>query len=183
MSTHSQTAEVISRVIAALSELGDEERARTLRAVTSYFGDQTTAQAPSKPDHLVAQRSSSKGSFSSDRSPSPKQFLHEKQPRTDVERIACLAYYLAHYRDTPQFKTAELTTLNTEAAQLKFSNASFTTANAVKMRYLAHGEKGRRQLSAMGERFVEALPDHDAARQMMTSERRPKGRRTRKDTK
>jgi len=46
---------------------------------------------------------------------SPKDFLLEKQPRTDVERIACLAYYLTHYRATPHFKTIDLSILNTEA--------------------------------------------------------------------
>ena len=34
---------------------------------------------------------------------SPKDFLMEKAPNTDVERIACLAYYLTHYRSTPHF--------------------------------------------------------------------------------
>ena len=58
---------------------------------------------------------------------SPKEFLLEKQPRTDVERIACLAFYLTHYRDTPHFKTLELSKLNTEAAQQKFANAANAT--------------------------------------------------------
>src|SRR5438105_4083846 len=44
--------------------------------------------------------------------PTPKAFLLEKRPRTDVERVACLAYYLTHYREMPEFKTNDITKLN-----------------------------------------------------------------------
>jgi hypothetical protein len=107
--------------------------------------------------------------FSADTSMSPKEFLFKKQPRTDVERIAALAYYLTQYRDTPQFKTIDLTKLNTEAAQPKFSNAATSANNAVKQGYLVPTTKGHRQLSAAGERFVAALPDRDAARAAMNA--------------
>ncbi len=95
----------------------------------------------------------------------------EKQPQTDVERVACLAYYLTHYRDTPHFKTLDLGKLNTEAAQPKFSNSTYASNNALKMGYLAPATKGQRQLSAAGEQFVTALPDRDAARSAMAKAR------------
>jgi hypothetical protein len=95
---------------------------------------------------------------------SPKDFLFQKQPRSNVERIAALAYYLTHYRDTPHFKTLDLSKLNTEAAQPKFANATATANDAVKQGYLVPTSRGQRQLSAAGERFVAALPDRDAAR-------------------
>lgn len=106
---------------------------------------------------------------------SPKEFMLEKAPRTDVERVACLAYYLTHYRDQPHFKTLDLSKLNTEAAQPKFSNAANASNNAVKMGYLVPSTKGQRQLGAAGERFVQALPDRTAAKEAMTS-MRPKRR-------
>jgi len=31
----------------------------------------------------------------------PKQFLKSKQPKTDVLKVACLAYYLTHARSQP----------------------------------------------------------------------------------
>ena len=107
--------------------------------------------------------------FSVDTSLSPKEFLFQKQPRTDVERIAALAFYLTVYRDTRQFKTLDLTKLNTEGAQPKFSNAANSANNAVKQGYLVPTTKGQRQLSAAGERFVAALPDRDAAREAMNA--------------
>jgi hypothetical protein len=109
---------------------------------------------------------------------SAKEFLYQKQPRTDVERIAALAYYLTHYRDIPQFKTLDLSKLNTEAAQPKFSNAANSANNAVKQGYLVPTSKGQRQLSAAGERFVAALPDREAARLAMSAGTPRRRRRT-----
>ena len=117
--------------------------------------------------------------FSVEYSVSPKQFVLDKQPRSDVERIAVLAYYLTHFRDTPHFKTLDLSKLNTEAAQPKFSNAASSANNAVKRGYLVPTTKGNRQLSAAGEQFVNAMPDREAARQAMTAARvRRQPRRT-----
>jgi hypothetical protein len=109
---------------------------------------------------------------------SPKQFILEKQPRTDVERIACLGYYLTHYRETPNFKTLDLSKLNTEAAQPKFSNAANSTSNAVKTGYLVPSTRGQKQLSAAGEQFVRALPERDAAKAAMAVTR-PRRRKKR----
>ena len=110
-------------------------------------------------------------SFSTDTAMSPKEFMYEKQPRTDVERVACLAYYLTQYRATPNFKTLDLSKLNTDAAQPKFSNAANSVNNAVKLRYLVPANKGYRQLSAAGEQFVRALPDRVAAKAAMEAAR------------
>lgn len=81
-----------------------------------------------------------------------------------MERITCLAYYLTHYRETPHFKTLDLSKLNTEAAQLKFSNAAFASDNAVRAGLLVPAGKGAKQISALGELYVQALPDRAAAK-------------------
>jgi len=109
--------------------------------------------------------------FSEDRSISPKQFMFEKQPRTDVEKVACLAYYLTHYLGTPHFKTLDISKLNTDAAQVKFSNPAVAVDNATKQNYLVPASKGSKQLSALGEQFVLALPDRDRAKQVMANAR------------
>lgn len=109
---------------------------------------------------------------------SPKDFIMEKQPRTDVERVASLAYYLTHYKNTPHFRTLDISKMNTEAAQPKFSNAAMAVDNATKTGYLVPATKGNKQLSARGEQFVQALPDRDAAKEVMSNTRQR--RRTRK---
>jgi hypothetical protein len=103
--------------------------------------------------------------FSEKDTPSPKQFMIDKTPTTDVERVACLAYYLTHYRAMPHFKTKDITDLNVEAAQRRFSNAAFAVVNATNSGYLVPSVKGCKQLSGPGEQFVQALPDHEAARE------------------
>jgi hypothetical protein len=164
----------LQSIISALQPLSPEARQRIVDSAVTFLrlgGSRSTPprqQATSDPGVGSRIRSPS---YSADTAMSPKDFLLDKQPRTDVERMACLAYYLTHYRETPHFKTLDLSQLNTEAAQPKFANAANTTNNAVKRGYLVQSTKGQRQLGAAGERFVLALPDRDAARVAMASVR------------
>jgi len=114
---------------------------------------------------------------------SPKDFLFRKQPQTDVERVACLAYYLTHYRETRHFKTVDISLLNTEAAQVKFSNAAYAVVNATNTGLLVPAGKGAKQLSAQGERYVEALPDRAAAKDILANARRRRARKASKNKK
>jgi hypothetical protein len=65
----------------------------------------------------------------------------------------------------------ELSKLNTEAAQLKFSNAAYTVDNAAKAGLLVPASKGAKQISSLGERYVQALPDREAAKVVMADAR------------
>lgn len=165
-------ASALNSIIRILDELDDDERQRVLRSISVFYNEKSIAPShptirPADPIHYPSNRPD----FSTDYAPTPKEFLLQKQPKTDVERIACLAYYLTHFRETPYFKTLELAKLNTDAAQPKFSNAGYASTNALNMGYLATATKGQRQISAAGEQFVQALPDRDAARVAMSSAR------------
>lgn len=112
----------------------------------------------------------------------PKAFMAAKQPRNEVERITCLAYYLTHYRETATFKTRELTDLNIEAAQPKLSNASYVARNATQADYLSLAGRAQKQITARGEALVNALPDREKVRAALDSQpgrRRKKPRRRR----
>ena len=109
------TVDILGQIISLLQKVEEAERQRVFQTVATFF-DLGGRQALPKPSVRE-----STGSFSEDRDISPKEFLLEKKPSTDVERVACLAYYLTHYRSTPHFKTLDLSKLNTEAAQVKFS--------------------------------------------------------------
>jgi hypothetical protein len=179
-SDHSTELEIVTSILAQLSRTEPETRERILNTVATFYGVGIKAtQSPSRTQpNAPAPSGSSAVSFSEDRSISPKQFMFEKQPRTDVEKVACLAYYLTHYRDTPHFKTLDISKLNTEAAQVKFSNATVAVDNASKNNYLVPATKGNKQLSALGEQFVQALPDRERAKAIMASARpRRKARR------
>ncbi len=172
--------EALQAIIGVLRPLDLEARNRILESVATFLGVAPLATRPKEtfrtPPVTVAgfpsASTNTSAPFSENTNISPKDFLNEKIPKTDVERIACLAYYLTHYRDTPHFKTLDISTLNTEAAQPKFSNTANSTMNAVKMGYIVPSMKGHRQLSALGERFVLALPDRDAAKEVLVSLRR-----------
>jgi hypothetical protein len=169
-------AAVLPDVIAAFRKVSPESQKRLLDTVATLFSLQPGSEAVVSG---IYGRSSAP-SFSEDRSMSPKEFLRQKQPRTDVERVACLAYYLTHYRDTPHFKTLDISQLNTDAAQIKFANAAKAVNNASSYGYLSATTKGSKQLTAAGESFVEALPDRDAAKQAIANAR-PRRRRKRND--
>jgi hypothetical protein len=156
--------EVLNKIINALGDLDTDTQVRTLQAVITFLN---IPWSPRPQDSKLNESSTSPQngmSFSDNRSMSPKDFLREKSPRQDSERIACLAYYLTHYRETPHFKTVDLSTLNTEAAQPKFSNAAVAVNNATRDGLLVQALKGKKQISAAGEVFVQTLPDRDAAK-------------------
>lgn len=109
--------------------------------------------------------------------PGLKDFISQKQPDTDVERVACLAYYLARHRNTKLLKTNDITSLNAASGHRKFANASSTMNNATASGFLAIVSKGKKKLSPAGLRYVETLPDHAAAKAAMRKERRKQSAR------
>ena len=168
--------EALQAIIGVLRDLDDVARQRILASAATFLGlglpHDAKGNAPSVSMQVSQGSPAGRLPFSEDTTMSPKDFLMEKAPRTDVERIACLAYYLTHYRGTQHFKTVDLSLLNMEAAQPKFSNTAYSSNNAVKLGYLVPSSKGQRQLSALGERFVQTLPDRAAAKGVLTSLRR-----------
>ena len=165
----------VQTLITAMLEFDKDTRTRMLKTVATFFGIDSL-QANGTPTNVGLGGHNPTPLFSDREELSPKDFLFQKQPKTDVERAACLAFYLTHYRNFPHFKTTDISKLNTEAAQLKFSNASYTVNNATRAGFLAPATGGAKQLSALGEKFIDLLPNRDAAKKAM-SELKPKRRR------
>ena len=110
----------------------------------------------------------------------PKEFMRLKQPVTDVQRVACLAYYLARARGTAQFKTLDLTKLNTEGAGFRFSNAAVAVSNATLAGFLAAAGGGKKQITALGEDIVDALPDQEKVKITVATIKKPRRRKSAK---
>ena len=158
---------VVDKVIQDLLPFDPYSRLRVYRTVGTFFGfEDSYPKIAGNAEGRTPANLSREPQFSSSERPTPKEFLLEKRPNTNVERVACLAYYLAHYRDIHQFKTIDINKLNTEAAQTKLSNASYAVSDAVRAGYLAAATRGMRQLSAQGEQYVDALPDRNAAKEV-----------------
>ena len=178
-----EEASALSALVSALTPLERSAQLRLLRTISTFFelpfveikqGSGPAVQ--SGPGLGNVPDSTASPSFSEDRSMSPKAFLLEKRPQSDVERVTCLAYYLTHYRDQPTFKTLDLSQLNTEAAQIKLSNPTRAVDNASAAHFLIQSGQGRKQLSAIGEIYVQALPDKAAARQAVADLKKRRGR-------
>jgi hypothetical protein len=115
--------------------------------------------------------------------PDPETFMTQKQPGSEIERVTCLGFYLATYRATKTFKTRDLTTLNTEAAQTKIGNATQAVDNATKSaHYLTIAGGGKKQLTARGKAVVIALPDTEAVKEALAKHPAKSTRRRRAKT-
>lgn len=97
-----------------------------------------------------------------------KDFMRAKDPQTDVQKVTCLAYYLTKFRDTTRFKTKDFIKLNTEAAWPNFSNPTVAVNNARKDKYLTPAGRGDKQLTNRGEALVEALPNQEKVKSLMS---------------
>jgi len=168
---------ILQHILTDLKDLNIEARERILKTILTYFDFASLKEA----EKTIPTARETVGTFSENRNISPKEFLLEKQPETDVERVVCLAYYLTHYLDTPHFKTIDVSKLNTDAAQRKFANAAMAVDNAAKQGYLVPAIKGHKQLSAAGERFVQALPDRVVAKEAMAKARPRKKQKSKKE--
>ncbi|HEV3384520.1 MAG TPA: hypothetical protein VG097_06870, partial [Gemmata sp.] len=167
-----ERAAALQRMIGELLPFSNDERRRLIEMLSTFFEldlpkNGTFTDAP-EPAHTSPSRGTPFQFSEHSDSPSPKEFMLNKSPKTDVERVACLAYYLARYRGTPHFKTRDISVLNTESAHRPFSNnAALAVENATKMGYLVPSVKGSKQISAAGEQFVEALPDRNTAKEIL----------------
>lgn len=159
----------LQTIIEVLSDLPQEAQRRLLTAASVFLdiGDANIGNRASEvavQDRASLANSQQRYSFTGHSDLSPKDFVLEKRPQTDVDRIACLAFYMTHYRDTPHFNTTDLRELNSEAAQVNFSNPTQAANNALRAGLLTTAGKGKKQLTAAGEQYVAALPDTQAAR-------------------
>jgi hypothetical protein len=166
-----------------LERLEERQRAWVLETAASRM-QLSSPLGVSAAISAVAQPAAPSGASGMQRvaSQSPSDFIREKQPVKDEQRVACLAAYLRHARGVTAFKAAEISHLNTEAGG---PHMDFTVLlnNAVRQSgYLSRVGGGKKQLSAYGEDVVNALPNQEAVRQLATrkTNRRPRKSRSRK---
>ena len=87
---------VVDRVIQELLPFDQNSRLRVYRTVGTFFSFEASfSKIPENVDSRTPASVSREPKFSSPSEPTPKEFMLEKQPNTVVERVACLAYYLA----------------------------------------------------------------------------------------
>lgn len=167
--------EELQKIVGVLTSLDDERRARIINSVIKFCGLNGSCSLDGAPNENSKSKVGSNGRdpvFSEHADISPKKFIFNKGPKTDIERVTCLAYYLTHYRDTKHFKTTDISNLNTESAHRKFSSAVHTINNAARKLFLVPApKKGHKQISTFGEQYVDALPDREATKKVSEKNR------------
>jgi hypothetical protein len=110
----------------------------------------------------------------------PREFIAQKKPSTQYERVACLAYYLTHNNNVTEFGTKEIETMNKDAAQQRILNPKqIVNDTMTKYGYLSAAGSGNKQITVLGENVVNALPDREAVKAAI-AESRPQKKRARK---
>jgi hypothetical protein len=165
--------DTLGSVLNALDQLEVEQRKWVLQTAASRFSFKldVAAGAPAPSGTKDESRPGDSGHGSA---PTPKDFMKGKNPLTDIQRIACLAYYLTKYGNTAQFKTKDLITLNSDAKYPRMGNARQGVDNATKAKLLTPAGSGQKQLTTHGEDLVEALPDQEKVRSLRPQKRRRK---------
>jgi hypothetical protein len=172
-----QELDALTVVLSALGPLEADKRAFVFRTAAERLQISGVVQNGKVPGHPTPTVEGNNGTPDQGlEGVSPKEFLRRKKPISELQRIVCLAYYLANARNQPHFKTSDLTALNTEGAGSNFSNASKTVGNAtLQSRFLAPaGKGGSKQITPHGEDYVRALPDQEAAKAVVAAHKSPR---------
>jgi hypothetical protein len=172
--------------LSALSGLESDEQRRVLIWLIDKLklSGSVSLGTPAPGAPTVLQPAGGAGGSGSGAGLTPKQFMAQKKPKTDAERMACLAYFVTQHRGTAVFKTKVLTDLNKAAAGTPFSNPGVAANNAALAHYLAAAGGGTKQITVRGEALVEALPDREKAKVALEEnparKRKPKKAKKRK---
>jgi hypothetical protein len=162
--------EALSDVLTALSALQtDDEKRWVLETASTRVGVALATGASVSATTAGGARTATNNS-----SLTPKEFMRSKEPKSDVQRIACLAYYLTNHRETAQFKSADLWALNTEAAGPKINMSRAVNNATAQNGYLASAGGGRKQITALGEDVANALPNQEAVKAVEEQVGKPK---------
>jgi len=178
----------LSDVLDAVSGLAKDDQLWVFRAaldklalsVGGFDGRDSSAH---ESDHAGGNGTGSRPRGGGGGSPSASEFYRSKRPKTDAQKIACLAYYLTHHKNTHEFKTADLQVTETESKAPKITNLPRAVDNASRSaRVLTSTTAGLKQITTHGEDVVNALPDQEAVKEVLRAQK-PTKRRKRKSNK
>jgi len=171
---HEETLDAIKSAIKALEVLDEERQKQAIKTISQLLGHAGNVNE----DTGSGGNDGAITGATDITKLTPKAFMKAKKPMFDVERVTCLAYYLTHVRGIPHFKTADITKLNTEAAQPALSNTTVAVDNATRTsQYLTTATGGKKQITPLGEAVVEVLPDQEAVKAAVAAHGKRKRRK------
>jgi hypothetical protein len=91
---------------------------------------------------------------------SAREWLLQKRPKSDVEKVLALGYYLEHYRNTSSFNRSELEGLFREAKEIVPRNINDKVNKNIEKGFMMGAKENKDELkswtlTSTGEEFVE----------------------------
>jgi hypothetical protein len=178
-------------VVSSLEPLNDQDRQWVLQSAASKFaltvpvvGGQASAASVST---VVTTPSGASGATADAQSAiarkDPRAFIRIKKPATDVQRVACIGYYLVQTTGQQGFTSKAISTAYTDSGGSKI-NMTRALDNATRgSKYLSTRGPGEKQLTTVGEDVVHALPDQAAVRAVEAASRGGRGGKKGRQTK
>jgi hypothetical protein len=161
---------VLTTVIAALATLPKEQQQWVMQTAASRFALTVNSAAQTLP--LVPSPVAPTSPTPENPGQTVKAFIKAKNPKNDMQRVACLAYYLQHRKDISTFKSKDIDEQHEAAGGIKF-NLAQAVANATNVsKYFAAAGEGKKRLTTLGEDVVEALPDLEKVKALEKAGRR-----------
>jgi hypothetical protein len=174
-------ADALKAVTTALEPLPDAEKQWVLQSAASRWTLTVQVQNPAGGGGgpgagvIGAQNDNLQAALTSK---DARAFMRAKKPATDVQRVACLAYF--HMKTTGQrtFTSEDIQSIHTDSGGSKMN---FTRAldNATRRsRYISTIRGREKQLTTLGEDVVDALPDQKKVAEVEeTAQHSRRGRR------
>jgi hypothetical protein len=163
-------------VIKALEPLKEPDRQWVLQSAASKFNATIQQHAGAGNNGGTTTPAGSGGApagvQSSIAKKDPRAFIRIKKPSTDVQRVACLGYYLSQTTGKHGFTSKEVTQAHTDSGGSAI-NMTRALDNATRgSNYLSNRGPREKQLTTLGEDVVNALPDQAAVKAVEESGKR-----------
>jgi len=155
-----KVAEAATAVMAALQGLTQEERERVIQSTAALFGVAAYSAEPQQAQGGGAKAHRNEGATNPGSGGGKKvslvEFIKEKQPSTNPQKIACFAYYREHYEGEEHFSSSDLSGYFAKAKlPAPGPNYKRDYNNAVKAAWI-HDDGDQSYLTQEGERAVDS---------------------------
>jgi hypothetical protein len=95
-----------------------------------------------------------------------RAFIRAKKPATDVQRVACLVYFLTQTTGQPGASAKEIGQAHTDSGASKMNMARAIDNATRRSKYLSVRDGRQKQLTTLGEDVVDVLPDQSKVKEL-----------------
>lgn len=106
-----------------------------------------------------------------------RAFVRAKRPTTDVERVACLGYFLLKTTGQAGFTSQAINVAHVESGGSAINMPRALDNATRRSKYLSNRGAREKQLTTLGEDVVEALPNRDAVAAAEQAAKAPRARK------